>query len=76
MQYFTYISNKEKELFNNVRELEDKQEGINSHLKFFIDCSSANVYPVNRQYNDNLKIILPDNDVQHQFKKIDEMNAM
>ena len=74
-QPFTYTSNEEKSLFNRVRSLEAKQARVSSHLKYFMDCSSANVYPVNLQYNGSFNVALPDKDVEHQLKEIDQRSA-
>ena len=60
---------------SHVRSLKSKQARVSSHLKFFTDCSSANVYPVNLQYKGCFNVALPDEDVEHQLKEIDQKNA-
>ena len=72
---FNYTSKEEKELFNSIRSLEAKQARTSSHLAFLMKCSSVNVYPVNLQHNGSFNVVLPDEDIEHQLKEIDERNA-
>ena len=74
-QPFTYTSDEEKDLFNNVRSLEDKQARVSSHLKFLTDCSSSNVYPVNLVYNGNFNVALPNADILNELRDIDHRNS-
>ena len=73
-QRFPYQSEEEKKIFNGIRTLESKLVRAESHLKFFTDCQSQSLHPVNLEYNANFNVAFADDSMTKRLKAIDKQN--
>ena len=71
---FKYQSDREKQLFNDVRTLERNLCRTKSHLEFFSWCKSSGVHPTNMEYNGNFNVAFAKDSMERQLRKIDTVN--
>ena len=71
---FPFNTEEEKTSFNHIRTLESKVVRSQSHLKFFTQCRSQGLRPVNMEYNGHFNLAFSDYSINEKLKAVDEQN--